>query len=113
MAPLKHGSAIPAVIQHRQDRPITSQLTMRVTVADFNAWKSAFDEHEGMRKDATLELMALLRGLGADKDDNDITLIFKVGDVYKAKAFLSSDDFKQRMMDSGATSAPNIYFGRQ
>ena len=38
--------------------------------------------------------------------------IFKVGDVDKAKAFLSSDDLKQKMTDAGVTSPPNVYFGR-
>ncbi len=88
---------------------MTTQLTLRFTVADFDTWKSHFDKHEGMRKDATLGLVSLLRGL---EDDKDITLIFSVGDVNKAKAFLSSGDLKQVMKDAGVTSSPTTYFGR-
>ncbi len=54
--------------------------------------------------------MSLLRGLD---DDKDITVIFGVGDVNKAKALLSSDDLKQAMKDAGVVaSSLNIYFGR-
>ena len=89
---------------------MTTQLTLRFTVADFDTWKSHFDKHEGMRKDATLGLVSLLRGL---ENDKDITVIFSVGDVNKAKAFLSSDDTKQAMKDAGVVaSSVNIYFGR-
>ena len=88
---------------------MTTQLTLRFTIADFAVWKPAFDKHEGMRKDATLGLVSLLRGL---EDDKDITLTFSVGDVNKAKAFLSSDDLKQAMKSAGVTSSPLIYFGQ-
>ena len=88
---------------------MATQLIIRHTVADFDAWKPAFDEDTGRHKDAALELVSLLRGL---EDDNDITVIFNVGDVDKAKAMLSSEDLKQRMTDAGVTSPPNIYFGR-
>ena len=54
--------------------------------------------------------MSLLRGL---EDDKDITVIFSVGDVNKARAFLSSDALKQAMNDAGVVaSSLNIYFGR-
>ncbi len=88
---------------------MTTQLIIRHTVADFDTWKPLFDENQGVNKDATLELVSLLRGLD---DDNDITLIFNIGDVDKAKTLLSSDDLKQKMTAAGVTSPPNIYFGR-
>ena len=88
---------------------MATQLTIRHTVADFKAWKPAFDEDTGRRKDATLELVSLLRGL---EDDNDITVIFNVGDVDKAKAMLSDDGLKRAMADAGVTSEPTIFFGR-
>ena len=89
---------------------MTTQLIIRSTVADFDVWKPAFDKHESKRKDATLGLVSLLRGL---ENDKDITVIFSVGDVNKAKALLSSDDLKQAMNDAGVVaSSVNIYFGR-
>ena len=89
---------------------MSTQLIIRSTVADFDTWKPAFDKHESKRKDATLGLVSLLRGL---ENDKDITVIFSVGDVNKAKALLSSDDLKQAMKDAGVVaSSLNIYFGR-
>ena len=88
---------------------MATQLIIRHTVTDFDAWKPAFDEDRGKHKDVTLELVSLLCGL---EDDKDITAIFNVGDVDKAKAFLASDDLKQRITNAGVTSPPNIYFGR-
>ena len=89
---------------------MTTQLIVRSTVADFDVWKPAFDKDESNRKDATLGLVSLLRGL---EDDKDITVIFSVGDVNKARAFLASDALKQAMNDAGVVaSSLNIYFGR-
>ncbi len=88
---------------------MATQLIIRHTVADFDAWKPAFDEDVSRRMDATLELVSLLRGL---EDDKDITVIFNVGDVDKAKAMLSSDDLRQKMTDAGVTSPPTIFLGR-
>ena len=47
---------------------MATQLLIRSTVANFDTWKPAFDKHEGKRKDATLGLVSLLRGLDDDKD---------------------------------------------
>lgn len=88
---------------------MATQLLIRSTVANFDTWKPAFDKHEGKRKDATLGLVSLLRGLD---DDKDVIVIFSVGDVNKAKAFLASNDLKQAMKDAGVTSSPTIYFGQ-
>ena len=88
---------------------MTTQLIIRHTVANFDTWKSAFDKDMSRRKDAALELVVLLRGL---ENDKDITAIFSVGDVSKAKALVASDDLKQAMKDAGVTSSPTIYFGR-
>jgi hypothetical protein len=86
-----------------------TQLIIRHTVANFDTWKAAFDKDADNQQTAGLQLASLLRGL---ENDKDVTVIFNLGDVDKAKAFLSSDSLKQSMKAAGVTSTPNFYYGR-
>ncbi len=57
---------------------------VRHPVADFDAWKSAFDEHEGMRRDAGV----LGYHISRDEDDpNMVSVYLAVSDLDKAKKF--------------------------
>jgi hypothetical protein len=88
---------------------MATQLIIRHTVANFDTWKAAFDADAGNQQNAGLQLASLLRGL---EDDKDVTVVFTVGDLDKAKAFVSSDSLKHSMKDAGVTSTPNVYYGR-
>ena len=66
-----------------------------------------FDADRVNHGDATLELVAVLRGI---EDENDVTVIFHVGAVDKATAYIGDEGLKQRMGEAGVTSAPDINF---
>jgi hypothetical protein len=39
-----------------------------------------------------------------------VILLFETSDLGKARAFMSSDDLRQKMEESGVTDKPDIYF---
>ena len=82
-----------------------SALVVTTEVADWQKWKSAFDAHEGARKAAGILGHHINRGLD---NPNVVTLYLAVGDLAKAKAFMTSADLKQAMAASGVISAPEI-----
>ncbi len=74
-------------------------------VADFDAWKVGFDQHEPARRAAGC--------LGhhvnqAEGDPNLVTIYLAVADLDKAKSFAESDDLKTVMQQVGVTGAPEI-----
>ena len=59
-------------------------LLVRHKVFDFPEWKSVYDAHLSARQKAGLKEIYLFRN--AD-DPNEVTLLFSVEDVHKAKEF--------------------------
>ena len=82
-------------------------LLVRYKVFDFVKWKLAYDGHLSARQKAGLKEIYLFRN--AD-DPNDVTLLFSVEDVHKAKAFVLSDDLHHAMEKGGAMGGPEVSF---
>ena len=80
-------------------------VVIRHQVADFDAWKAAFDKHEDARREAGCLGHHINR---AQNDPNLVTLYLAVEDVERAKAFAASDDVKKVMEEAGVTSAPEF-----
>jgi len=80
-------------------------MQINFKVADFGKWKLDFDGHEKSRTDAALKLEHIFH---AEGDANDVTLLFRTTDPAKTKAFMESDDLKEKMKDSGVISKPDI-----
>jgi len=80
-------------------------IQVSIKVADFSTWKTQFDGHEKMRNDAGLKIEHIFR---AESDANDVSVIFRTSDPAKTKAFMESDDLKERMKESGVVSKPDI-----
>jgi hypothetical protein len=76
-------------------------------VADFDAWKAKYDEHASARAEANLSDWALLTGRD---NPNMVTIIFKVGDMEAAKAFIASEDLKSKMAEAGVEGEPSLQF---
>jgi hypothetical protein len=74
-------------------------------VADFDAWKAVFDEHEPARRAAGILGHHINRG---EDDPNVISIYLAVSDLDAAKAFASSDDLKNIMQSGGVTGPPEI-----
>lgn len=61
-------------------------MLCRNKVADFQKWKTVLDTHSQAHRAAGLRLRDLWRDL---KDPRDVWFVFEVGNVDKARAFIS------------------------
>jgi hypothetical protein len=85
----------------------TNRLMMTHKVKDWDAWKKEFDSHKQVRIDAGL----IDRALGYNVNDNhQVSLVFAVTDMTKAKAFLQSADLKDKMEKAGVEGKPTSFF---
>jgi len=84
-----------------------AHLLVRHKVADFDKWKSVYEDHRSARKAAGLKDLYLWRNEG---DPSEVILLFQVLDVVKAKEFTSSHDAKEKMQASGVRGLPDIVF---
>ncbi len=76
-------------------------------VADYAKWKSAFDEHEAMRRENGTTGHSLHR----DADDpNVIIAVLRVSDLNRAKEFASSEELRSTMERAGVQGPPEIWF---
>ena len=84
-----------------------AHLLIRHKVADFAAWKVAYDGHAGARKAAGLTELHLLQG--AD-DPHEVVILFSAADVGKAKAFAASEDLRTAMQKAGVAGKQDLLF---
>lgn len=74
------------------------RILCRNKVADFDKWKAVFDSHSKAHKQAGLILEHHWRALD---DANNVFFLFRVEDIAKAKAFISSPDAASAGKESG------------
>jgi hypothetical protein len=85
----------------------TNRLLMTEKVKDWDAWKKVFDENRQMRIDSGF----IDRGIGHAIDDNhQVSIVFAITDMKKAKAFLQSKDLKDKMDKAGVEGKPVPFF---
>jgi len=82
-------------------------LLVRYKVFDFAKWKSVYDTHLSARQKAGLKEIYLFRN--AD-DPNEVTLLFSVEDIHKAKAFVESEDLHHALEKAGVMGAAEVSF---
>ncbi len=87
----------------------TVRLMVKHKVKDWDAWKKVFDDHKQARIDAGLTDRVVAHTIG---DNHNVTLVFAVADVAKAKAFINSKDLKDKMKEGGVEGPPNFFFYR-
>ena len=85
----------------------TVRVMIRHKVKDWDAWKKSFDSHKQARMDAGLTDKVVGHTVG---DTHNVTLVFAVSDMDKAKAFMNSQDLKDKMKEAGVEGAPDIFF---
>jgi hypothetical protein len=83
-----------------------SSIFIRHRVADFDAWKVAFDEHGAVRRDHGLVDTGLLRD---EDDDGMVTIVMTTDDTARAREFLTSDDLRETMQGAGVASQPEMW----
>lgn len=77
-------------------------LAVRHSVADYNTWKAAFDEHASVR-----------RGHGATghrvlRDGNDVLVLLEFPDVSAAESFKADQSLRTALQNAGVQGAPDI-----
>jgi len=74
-------------------------------VADYDAWKTVFDDHNQSRKDASCLGHYLKRGM----DDPSVVYVFCLAtNADRLRTFLESDDLADAMRNAGVEGAPTI-----
>jgi len=84
-----------------------AHMLVRHKVADFDKWKSVYEDHRSAREAAGLIDLHLWRNEG---DPSEVILLFEVSDVEKAKEFARSPDAKEKMEAAGVQDLPDVVF---
>jgi heme-degrading monooxygenase HmoA len=82
-------------------------LLIRHHVADYSAWKAAFDEH-GISRHANGSQGGRLFRHAADP--NEIMVLLEWDDLERARLFVDSDDLQEAMTRAGVAGQPDIWF---
>ncbi len=80
-------------------------LSVKHTVADFDAWKLVFDEHAATRKEHGATGHRLAQSLD---DPNALTVLVMFPDRAGADGFLADASLREAMSGGGVTSEPII-----
>jgi hypothetical protein len=82
-------------------------LFLKHKVANYDAWRPAYDGHLSKRTEAGLKEIGVYRDA---KDPNELLIAWTAADVGKARTFISSPDLKTRMKEAGVVSDPKFWF---
>jgi quinol monooxygenase YgiN len=83
--------------------PVALLISHRV--ADYDAWKQAFDDHKSARVDAS----CLGHHINRDADDPNMVYVYcPAADVDKAKALVDSPEMAEAMKNAGVEGPPTI-----
>jgi hypothetical protein len=82
-------------------------LFVRHKVADFSAWKKAYDDFDAVRRSMGVVAQRVYQ---LDGDPNDVTVYHDFATMEAAKAFAASDKLKQAMQRGGVQGSPEIWF---
>lgn len=86
---------------------MNTRLLVRHEVSDYAKWKSFFDAHGSVRKNHGIKALQVLRD---SANQNDISVIFEVADISKAKAFANSTELKELLKKSGVIGKTEMHF---
>ena len=84
-----------------------THLFVRHKVADYDAWKAAFDSFEETRKASGEKSFQILH---PDNEPNDLVLLFEWDNLANARNFMASEELKTRMQEGGVIEEPQIQF---
>jgi len=82
-------------------------MFVRHTVADYKAWRKAYDGFASVQKAGGVTGAAVYQ---AADNPNDVTVSHDFASIETAKAFAASPDLKKAMMGAGVVGAPTVWF---
>jgi hypothetical protein len=93
------------VAECEEEEPMAT-LFVRHTVADYDAWRKAYDEFDAERKTmgVTSHGVYLLEG-----NSNDVTVYHEFATSEAANAFVASPRLKEVMANAGVQGAPSVW----
>ena len=99
-------SLVDVIMDDTTSIPQSERLMVTHHVKDFDAWKKGFDsEGDSARAAHGLVLRAMARGVD---DANNVTILFAITDMAKARARAASPELKKVMTDVGVDGPPTI-----
>lgn len=81
-------------------------LLIRHRVANYPAWKAAFDEHESTRRANGSQAERLFCD---PADPRQLFLFLEWDDLERARLFIDSDDLREALAQAGVTDDPDIW----
>ena len=84
-----------------------AHLFIRITVADFDAFKPVFDEHDATRRSFGITVEGVHRAVD---NPNDLTIVFQAESVDRTREFLESADSREAMQAAGVQGPPDAWF---
>ncbi|MET0636053.1 MAG: hypothetical protein ABWZ25_08480 [Chitinophagaceae bacterium] len=85
----------------------TVRLMVKHKVKDWDSWKKSFDSNHQARVEAGLTDRVISHTIG---DDHEVTLVFAVADLEKARNFAKSKELKAKMAEAGVEGVPDFYY---
>jgi heme-degrading monooxygenase HmoA len=85
-------------------------MFVRHRVADFAAWRRAYDEFDPTRRSMGVTGHAVFRS--AD-EPNDVTVTHEFATAETAHRFVASDELRNAMQRAGVASEPTIWFAER
>lgn len=82
-------------------------LLIRHHVADYSAWKAAFDAHEPARRANGSQGGWIYRNAA---NPLEVLLLLEWDDLERARLFADSDDLREAMAQAGVTDRPDLWF---
>lgn len=83
------------------------RMFVRHDVADYGAWRKAYDAFAPTQKKLGVIYQAVYQ---STENPNDVTVIHDFHSLEKAKAFAASAELKSAMEKSGVKGAPQIWY---
>lgn len=84
-----------------------TRMFVRHRVADYVAWREAYDEFDEERRSLGVNDQAVYRSVA---DQNDVTVWHDFAGQDVAESFASSPQLRQAMQHAGVQGAPEIWF---
>jgi len=82
-------------------------MFVRHTVANYGAWRKAYDEFHSVQKAKGVKAEAVYQAVD---NPNDVTVTHDFADLKTAQAFAGSAELKTAMQGAGVIGAPTIWF---
>ena len=83
------------------------RMFVRHEVADYDAWRSAYNSFAPTQKKLGIAFKAVYQ---STENPNDVTVIHDFHSLAKAKEFAASPELKAAMEKAGVKAAPQIWF---